>query len=129
MRYIIGIALIISIVITLNTFTAINTERSVDLLEERINYLENELNKDESIDGEKVKNRMEEIKNNWDEINNILSLYIEHEELDLVEIELVTLNSYLKEENYTEAMVSIEKVKFQINHIKEKNSFKLKNVF
>ena len=134
MRYIFAVILIISIVITMNIATAINTDKSVNTLDEMLGVLRDNITEIENP-GEGKQNdkntekNIEEIETIWNKTNEILSLYIEHEELDKTEIELVALKGYLKGENFKDAVVSIDKIRFQLNHIKEKNRLKLNNLF
>lgn len=91
---------------------------------------------DEIKEDIKSEKNTEEVKNNYDKMYkewrnkfNIFAYYIEHDELEKVELELVTLKSYI-ETNYKEDAISnADRAKFLIRHIEEKNKFNLKNVF
>lgn len=91
---------------------------------------------DEIKEDIKSQKNTEEVKNNYDKMYkewrnkfNIFAYYIEHDELEKVELELVTLKSYI-ETNYKEDAISnADRAKFLIRHIEEKNKFNLKNVF
>lgn len=78
---------------------------------------------------EEIENKYDKMYKEWRNKYNIFAYYIEHDELEKVELELVTLKSYI-ETNYKEDAISnADRAKFLIRHIEEKNKFNLKNVF
>ena len=65
----------------------------------------------------------------WREIYNKLAYFIEHDELEKVETELTSLESYIKTEEYKHGVPELEKGIFILNHIKEKFKLDIKNIF
>jgi len=57
------------------------------------------------------------------------SYFLEHDELEKVDTEVKGLSSYIETEENNLALAEIEKSIFILEHIKEKNSFSLENVF
>lgn len=58
-----------------------------------------------------------------------LAYYIEHDELEKVDTAIVTMKSYIKTNDYSLAIAELEEGKFVLEHIKDKNSFNLQNIF
>lgn len=81
-------------------------------------------------DNEKViKEKMADINRKWKNKNEKLSFYIEHDELEKVETELYGLNANIDTKDYEQAIEKIEKCKFILRHIENKESLSLKNIF
>ena len=126
MKYFFSIFLILTIIITMNMVTLNNTKHNVEVLENCLNDLKKVV-RYENID--ELNSKIENLKNNWDKANDLLALYIEHEELDKAETEIITIKSCIETEEYEDALQSIDRAIYQINHIEEKNRLKLKNIF
>lgn len=87
------------------------------------------INKDDSIDIDNAKQKINEIHQKWDERYEILTYYIEHDELEKVETELTGLRAYIDKEEFSEAVAEVDKSIYILEHIKDKNALKLKNIF
>lgn len=72
---------------------------------------------------------MKKLKDKWQERENKLSFFIEHDELEKVTIELTSLESNIENNVEEEIKENINKIKFLLNHIEEKEKFKMKNIF
>lgn len=126
---------IISIIIViLIVFGDIKTQNyTVEAVEETTNYLlelrQVIIDDDETVDIDVAKQKIDEIHQKWDERYEILTYYIEHDELEKVETEITGLKAYLDKDELSEAVAEIDKSIFILEHIKEKNAFKLRNIF
>ena len=69
------------------------------------------------------------IKRKWEDNNNILSYYIEHNELEKVGTEISTLYNYSESNNFEQALDSISRLEFILDHISKKYDFELNNFF
>lgn len=98
-------------------------EVSVDLKELREELIEDDIN------FERVKNSIDKIHDNWDDKYEKLAYYIEHDELEKVKTELTSLRGYIEKEEYSEAFADVDRSIYILEHIKDKNSFNLKNIF
>ena len=86
----------------------------------------------ENINKDNTKNLIEDINkkyNKWLEFHRILAFFIEHNELEKVETNYVTGKSYIESENYKDALSEIEKTIFIMQHINDKYSVNLENIF
>jgi hypothetical protein len=113
-------------IIGLELLTQNFTEKTVKEIRETFSKIENEIVK-QNI--EQIKIELENISNKWEEKQKRLAYYIEHDELEKVHTAIVTMKSYIKTNDFSSAMAELEEGKFVIEHIKEKNSFNLQNIF
>lgn len=95
-----------------------------EVVEENINH-ETEKEEQENI----VKNKSQELYNNWKQRYAKLAYFIEHDELEKVESEIVSLKGNINVKEYGEVESQIEKTKFILKHIEEKYKFNLQNIF
>ncbi|MBU3227149.1 DUF4363 family protein [Clostridium algidicarnis] len=61
--------------------------------------------------------------------SKILSIFIDHQELDNMSNELYKFTQYTKWENKEESLASLHVVKFYLNHIKELQKINVQNIF
>ena len=104
------------------------TKNSVKDMSASLNEIRYELEKNEK-DENIIKNIMADINQKWRNKNEKLSFYIEHDELEKVETELYTLNANVDTKDYEQAIEKIEKCKFILKHIENKERLSLKNIF
>lgn len=85
--------------------------------------------KKENPDNEKVIKDATEKYKKWLDYHERLAFYIEHNELEKVETNYVTGKSFIENAKYEDAMSEIEKTIFVLEHINEKYSINLANIF
>ena len=125
------ICIIIVISICIGNFITENyTKESVEETSTYLEELRSEIIKNEDeINSNCVKKKIDEIHEKWDIRYERLAYYIEHDELEKVETELRGLKGYIEKEEYTEALSELDKSVFILEHIKDKTSVNLKNIF
>ena len=99
------------------------TKKSINEINYEIENVEKSLTK--TNDKEKMKVLAEK----WKEKENILSFFIEHNELEKVSENIVNMKSNIDNKEYDNAKERIEEIKFRIQHIQNKQKFNLKNIF
>ncbi len=77
---------------------------------------------------EEANKKLKETDEFWKNSEEMLSFYIEHEELEKVDKEFTSLNTFIELEN-EEALEKVNNVAYIIKHIEEKDDLKLKNIF
>lgn len=122
------------IIIVLIIFGDIKTQNyTVVAVEETTNYLlelrEVIAKDDDLVDIDIAKQKIDQIHEKWDERYELLTYYIEHDELEKVETEITGLKAYIDKEEFSEAVAEVDKSIYILEHIKDKNAFKLKNIF
>ena len=125
--------LIISIVIIVGIFSTDyflqkNTTETITTTTENLSKLEEDINKN-NIDEEEIKSRTNEIYDEWNKNHQKLVFYIEHDELEKVEIDFAACKSLIESKEYKFAISELEKVTFALQHIKDKYLFQLENIF
>lgn len=127
--------IVIAMVIIGNIVTQNNTKKTVAELNEKLANLKNSLidviddNKKKDENYLKYKEKSSDIRNRWDEMQELLSFYIEHDELEKVETQLAVINGQMEIKLYDESVVEIEKCQFILEHIADKTAFNIKNIF
>ena len=83
----------------------------------------------QNLEEEKIKNQAEEIYKQWEKRHEKLAYYIEHDEVEKVETQLITIKSDVETRNYEELISDIDEGSFILKHIEDKYAFNLQNVF
>ena len=65
----------------------------------------------------------------WMEKDKILSLYIEHNELEKINTHLMTIKGYIEAKDEKESISEIEKCISVVEHLEEKQAVNIKNIF
>ena len=111
-----------------NAITQNYSKKSVDELSQNLLSLRDEITKAE-IDNEKAKKETEKIEKEWKEKYDKLAYYIEHNELEKIEIELTAIKSHIETQEYQDSTSEIDKSVFLLKHIEDKYAFNLQNIF
>lgn len=120
------IIIVIVLIVCLDILTNNYTKDSVKIISEELNILrESILNEDK----EKANNKMQEIKEQWKERYDILAFYIEHDELEKVETEMIGLAANINTEEYEDCISYLDTTIFILEHIQEKEEFHLRSIF
>lgn len=122
------IIVIILAILLGNSITQNYTMQSVESMTQVLEKLKLEVSqedKDHSI----LEEHMNEIENKWNNIHDKMAYYIEHDELEKVDTDLTAMKSYIQTEEYEEAISELDKAVFCLNHIEEKYTLELQNIF
>ncbi len=117
--------IILAAIIGLNAFVG-------KYVDDKLNYVLSELNDlrplVEEEKYEEANQKIDEIDEYWKKSEDIVSFFVEHDELEKVMTEYTSLKTYCKLEQ-EEAFEALDKMAFIIKHIEEKDDLKLKNIF
>ena len=98
-----------------------------------VNYITGEL---ESLkqslfekDDDKADKEISKIDNKWKEVYDKLAYYIENDELEKVESNFTACKSLAKTREYEQSISELEKTVYVLEHITDKYSFNLVNIF
>lgn len=101
-------------------------------VDDKLNYVLSELNDlrplVEEEKYEEANQKINEIDEYWKKSEDIVSFFVEHDELEKVMTEYTSLKTYCKLEQ-EEAFEALDKMAFIIKHIEEKDDLNLKNIF
>lgn len=65
----------------------------------------------------------------WERENEILSYYLEHNELEKVNTQIILIKGYLESDTPQDSIPDLEEGIYILDHIKQKEVFNLKNIF
>ena len=116
---------VIAIIITLNMISETHTDSIMKKIEDNLGTLRKALFEQ----NQNTKNDISDILNYWEKEKELLSIYIEHDELEKIETSLREINSNIETEEYNVGIQSLDTCVFLINHIKDKYELSIKNIF
>lgn len=124
-KEIIVIVIIFCLITVLDIFTKRNTEFVMENMINELNKLYEQISREEKYNI----NLIYDIEKSWKEKMKVMSLYLEHNELEKVNNSLAKLKSNVESKEKYMAVENIEETKFLIEHIKNKNLLNIENIF
>lgn len=76
-----------------------------------------------------IKNEMGEMEESWKKISEIWAVIVMHQEIDNIEQALIKTKSMINEGNIEDAIPEIETAIFFVEHVKQRETLMLKNIF
>ena len=113
-------------IFTLDMFTQGYTRKTSQEITGKMTELKTNLLK---LNNEKIDKTVQEIDEILAKKHDRLAYYIEHDELEKVDTAIIEVKSYIETEDYSSAVAELDKGKFVLEHIEEKYSFNIQNVF
>ena len=126
MREIIIIVIVIVLVSVGSIFTQKYLEKTSDELTAKLEELKNEIKGENFETADSISN---EVLAKWQDIKHKWSMVVVHEELDNIELAMLGVKGSIEAQDSEDGLVEIEKSIFLVSHIKEKEAFKIKNIF
>lgn len=100
---------------------------SNDMVED-LKELKKSIKSNEEINND-IKKQAKTIYSKWEELEKKWSMFVLHDELDLIETSLVSMRTDVESNAIDMSMDEIEKSIFLLKHIYEKERFCLRNIF
>ena len=125
-KEIIIIIFVIALVISIDVISNNYTKDAIYEISSQLNILKEEILKENKENSLK---QMEKVKNIWSEKYKILAYYIEHDELEKVETELVRLSADIDMEEYKHCINELNTAIFILEHIEQKEKFDIISIF
>ena len=129
---IISIVIIIAIIIG-NNISQGYTDSSIEEIDKKLSNVREQVYKSLEIDAknnnDKMKQEIDEILEEWEKRYYLLAIYIEHDELEKVKKELVSLKASIDVEEYQDAIGDVDRCTFSLEHLKEKEILNVDNFF
>jgi len=122
---IISITLVILIIIG-EIITQNYTKKTINELNSELEELKQSLS--DNLE-EEVNKKIEKIDEKWEKAHDKLACYIEHDELERAETNFTACKSLANTGDYGLAICEVEKMSFVLEHIIDKYSFNLVNIF
>ena len=97
-------------------------------INDSLGNLRNEMLKEDK-DVNKINDEITKVEQAWNPKLNLLSCYIEHNELEKVARQLTLIKGNIDVEEYNQAVPQLDDCVYVINHIKDKESLLIRNLF
>ena len=121
-------AIIIIVILVGNTVTQGYSRNSIEEINDKLRELKQMLD-DEEKNEEQIQVKKEEIEQDWEDMFSKLAYYIEHDELEKFARILENIKTYIEVKEYDNVDKEINEGIFILEHIEDKYSFNLQNIF
>lgn len=118
---------IVLLILSAEWLTQKYTHKSFAEVEENLIQLKEEILQTNANNSQLIE-KTEQISELWESKQENLSYYLEHNELEKVNTQIVLIKGYLESDSPQDAIPDLEEGLYIIEHIKEKEAFKLKNI-
>ncbi len=118
--------IVVILVITLNIITSKNTERVMDEITAYLSLVREGMEVEAE---EQIKENMENAIKTWEKEKEKLSIYIEHDELEKIELYMTNVDTDIETKEYNMAMEALDTCNFIIEHVKDKYKLSIQNIF
>lgn len=122
------IGIIVVFMVSAHIISQKYTQNFFDEITEELNVLEDKILKSD-IKKEELEEDIASIQNKWKSKFGILACFIEHDELEKVQTHLISIEADIKVDDYARCIDEADKCKFVLEHIEDKDSFKIVNIF
>lgn len=117
------IILILLFIFSAEFITVKITNKLLDRVYKNLGELE------EDIKTKKVDESLEKLFKDWEKDEKILSLYMEHSEIEKISTLVRNLKINLETNNYLNVEEEVNEIKFRLDYIRNKQRLNLKNIF
>lgn len=132
MRFLKEYIVLIIILILLITFDILSrgyTEESIQFLNSEVDEIIKMSLYEENFNNEKIMKKVNKFEEDWKKRQKVMSYYAEHNELEKVSVAINLMKSKIEVNRIEDAYENMNEIKYRIGHIKEKQEFKLNNIF
>ena len=118
--------IIVVAIVSLDIFTQGYTQRTTSEITQIFTDLKGEILKEDKT---QIENKVKSLDEKWEQKHDALAYYIEHDELEKVESNFNACKSLAKTREYEQSISELEKTVYVLEHITDKYSFNLVNIF
>lgn len=120
--------LVIALIISMDLISNNYTKEVFSNLNESLGILRNQM-EEENKDKNKINEEVKKVEEQWNKNLNILSCYIEHNELEKVARQITVIKGNIDVEEYAQAIPQLDECVYIINHIVDKERVLIRNLF
>ncbi len=120
--------LVVILIISMDLLSNNYTKKVFFSINDSLGNLRNEMLKEDK-DVNKINDEITKVEQEWNSKLNLLSCYIEHNELEKVARQLTLIKGNIDVEEYNQAVPQLDDCVYVINHIEDKESLLLRNLF
>lgn len=100
------------------------TDRKMESINNKLTELKESVNDSENFDMGKI----EEIENEWEESFKVITCYLEHDELEKINTQLVIISAGMKVNDKEYVYEEIDRAIYIISHVEKKQLFEFDNI-
>lgn len=127
-EFIVCVVIVVAIIVG-DIFLQRYTKESLNLINEKLSEIKEDLKKGEDLKKEEINKTIGEINKEWDKRFNILTCFLEHNELGKVKTQLVSITAGLEIHDNEYVYEELNKTIYILEHIRDKESFRIDNIF
>lgn len=120
--------LVVILIISMDLLSNNYTKKVFFSINDSLGNLRNEMLKEDK-DVNKINDEITKVEQEWNSKLNLLSCYIEHNELEKVARQLTLIKGNIDVGEYNQAIPQLDDCVYVINHIEDKESLLLRNLF
>ena len=120
--------LVVILIFSMDLLSNNYTKKVFFSINDSLENLRNEMLKDNK-DTNKINEGINKVEQEWNKKLNFLSCYIEHNELEKVARQLTLIKGNIDVGEYNQAIPQLDDCVYVINHIKDKESLIIRNLF
>lgn len=120
--------LVVILIFSMDLLSNNYTKKVFFSINDSLGNLRNEMLKEDK-DVNKINDKITKVEQEWNSKLNLLSCYIEHNELEKVARQLTLIKGNIDVEEYNQAVPQLDDCVYVINHIKDKESLLIRNLF
>lgn len=120
--------LIIVGIVGLNKLTQDNTDKTVEIVSNQLEIVKAEILKEEP-EHEQAKMHIQNAYDKWEELDDIMAYYVEHDELEKTKTALTSIRSFIEIKDYGQAIESLDRCVYILQHIELREKLTLDNIF
>lgn len=120
--------LVVILIFSMDLLSNNYTKKVFFIINDSLENLRNEMLKDNK-DTNKINEGINKVEQEWNKKLNFLSCYIEHNELEKVARQLTLIKGNIDVGEYNQAVPQLDDCVYVINHIKDKESLLIRNLF
>ena len=120
--------IVVILIVSMDLISNNYTKEVFNEMNENLGILREEMLKKEK-DNNKINEEIKKVEKAWSETYIILTCYIEHNELEKVAKQITLIKGNVDVKEYNQAIPQLDECIFILNHIKDKESLLIRNLF
>lgn len=120
--------IVVILIVSMDLISNNYTKEVFNEINENLGNLREEMLKKEK-DNNKINEEIKKVEKTWSETYKILTCYIEHNELEKVAKQITLIKGNVDVKEYNQAIPQLDECIFILNHIKDKESLLIRNLF
>ena len=126
MKVVIFTVLVLFLIVGFGIFAIVSINASASELSQHIDKLEENITRQKWQESQK---NAGEISKLWSETKKAWLLFLDHQEIDSIDLSYAKLNKYVETKDWSAALAEVAALKLLVRHIPEISALNLSNIF